>query len=231
MRQALSTIVAIALLLGLGALAVLALPGAQVALNPVPVAVAAPVAVAPDAVMATEKYNMIAVPLDSSNQMSGFSASGLAALVGAGVQQVFQLDAATQSFQTWYPPFNFGTDFPLTVGGAYWLLLDNTASQIVSFVGDVPPPTGQSGAVQFNLIGGSPCVYNDISLPLDKSSITNASELANAIGGVEEVLKFDAANQSFQVWYPDFNFGTNFDTKIGYPYRICLKSSAPTTWP
>jgi len=67
MGRVLSTIIAVALLLGLGALAVLALPGTGAPMTASPVA-AAPLAAEPDAPAAgTDKLNVIAMPLQATN--------------------------------------------------------------------------------------------------------------------------------------------------------------------
>jgi hypothetical protein len=227
MRQALTTVLAVALLVGLGALAVLALPNANAPLAAAPVVSAA----APDAPEAAQNYNMVAVPLNSTAQMSSFDAAGLAALAGSGVQRVLRLDASAQVYQTYYPPTGAGTNFQLVVGDAYWLLLDKYAGSVLSFVGDVPPPSGETGAVKFTLYKGSPCKYNDISIPLDRSDIIDAASLAAAIGGVDRVLQLNASSQTFQTYYPATGAGTNFLTQIGYPYRVCLNNTAPAFWP
>lgn len=230
MKQTLSTLIAIALLIGLGALAVLALPHGQVALNPAPAAVAAQAAApllevaAPNA---TSKYNMIAMPLNASQQFASagysFTADGLAALVGPSVQQVLRWNASTQIFEARIPGVD-GPNFPLAVGGVYWLLLDSTAPTVLSFVGDVPA----AGSISYVLVGGSPCKYNAIMLPLDQASITTADQLAAAIGNVAQVLNWNALTQTYQTRLPGID-GPNFTVKIGYPYLVCMEQSK--TWP
>ncbi len=228
MNRVLTTVLAVALLLGLGALAVLALPGASAPLAAAPFVSAA----APDAPMAAQNVNAIAMPLDATNQFTAagvnFDADGLATIVGPGVQQVLKWNA-TSGYQTWYPPDQDGDNFLLTVGGSYRLVLDNTANTIVSFVGDVPA----QGAVKFTLVRptGVGCVINDISLPLDQSAVADADDLAQAIGNVDQVLFWDKDTQGYKTWYPADQDGDNFTTLIGYPYRVCLLSGGATTWP
>ncbi len=95
MKQALSTVVAVALLLGLGGLAVLALPGAQVAVNPASVVMAAPLA-APEAPNGTNSWATIALPLDVTG--SGVTmASNVANYISTGdatIQAIKQLSAS-----------------------------------------------------------------------------------------------------------------------------------------
>ena len=218
-------------------------------------AVAAPVAQAdtnapvaePNAVSATLKWNNIALPLDAQNQFSTmgltFNANGLIGFIGrSSVTEVRWWNAAAQAYQkcqTQPPPLTgcTGTNFPLATSAAYMVQLNasDPTKTVVSFVGDVPA----SGSVHYNLIGATPgCRWNTISLPLDQAGITKAYELAVALGGatvVQELREWNAsANpQAFKKCGIVSGFsgcsGTNFDTRIGYPYWVCLKSNK--TWP
>lgn len=231
MRQTFSTLIAIALLVGLGALAVLALPNGQMALNPAPVAVAAQVVAGPEAPLGTNRYNVIAMPLDTTNQFTNagqpFNAAGLAAIVGPGVQQVLKWNANTNSHLQYIPGLG-GDNFNLSVGGVYWLELDSTANNIVSFVGNVPT----QGSVTFALVrpAAAGCRYNDISIPLERSDITTPQQLANSIGNVEQVLQWSPATNTYQQYLVGLG-GDNFTIKIGYPYHVCLQAGGNTTWP
>lgn len=228
MGRVLSTIIAVALLLGLGALAVLALPGTGAPMTASPVA-AAPLAAEPDAPAAgTNKYNVIALPLDSQSQFSTYDAPGLAALVGPGVQEVSKLQAGTQTYLTYYPPIGDGDNFSMQIGGVYWLLLDSNANSVVSFVGNVPNP----GTVHNTLTrpAGTGCLYNDIIIPLDQAAMT-PQQLADLLGNVQEVSQLSAATQTFLTWYPDIQDGDTFSISIGYPYRVCLRTGGITSWP
>jgi len=153
----------------------------------------------------------------------------LAALVGQGVKQVLTWNPSTQTYLSWNVDLGDGDYFTLNLGGVYWLLLDSSASNVVSFVGDVP----ELNTVSFNLIrpASSGCLLNDISIPLDQSGISSPQELADAVGAVAQVLQWNAATQTFLSWNVDLQDGDTFDVKIGYPYRLCLKPSPDTTWP
>jgi len=241
MKRLLSTGIAIALLLGLGILAVLARPGGGALLG-APRSAAAPAlsqlpaAVTGAAPAATANWNAIAMALDNTATLP--DAQALAQAI-TGTQQVLQWNAAAQAFDAYIPdpvfPGGLGTNFALQLGQPYMVQVGNTAPSVFSLVGDVPPQTGQTGAVQFSLLGGSPCQWNFISLPLDQGSITTAQQLADAIGNVEQVLQWNAATsvQAFDAYIPDPVFpgglGTNFSTHIGYPYFVCMATSK--SWP
>ena len=229
---------AIVLLLALGSLTVLARPegiGASAA----PAAAAqveqgqqtSPVSLpqAPAAPKAGASYNVIPVPLPAVNQFppGKFNAEGLVSIIGSGVQQVLEWNPATGSYLSYIPGIG-GDEIPLKVGGVYWFALDSTANPTVSFMGDVPA----QGSVKFALVrptaGG--CVYNDISIPLDRSAITTAQALADSIGNVSQVLEWNPVTQSWRRYTPGQS-GDNFAVRIGYPYQVCLLPTGRTTWP
>jgi hypothetical protein len=233
MKRLVSTALAIALLLGLGALAVLARGGGDI-LTPAGNAVAAAAqpqtAAAPDAPMAA-KYNAIAVPLivsgisDASSLKSYIEAN----VSGVTVTQLLKWDATIPPLGDYrvYTGSSFSDNFGVATGDAVFVLAQGTTPTTLSFVGDVPA----QGAVSFNLVGDpGTCRYNFISVPLDKGSIVNAAGLAAAIGDVQQVLSWDPSilpEGDFRV-YTGSPFSENFDVKIGYPYFLCM--SASKTW-
>jgi len=214
----------VALLLALLVGAVFALRG------PASVKTAAPAeAIANLAPAGTDKYNFIALPLDSSDSFN-YTASGLAGYV-PGTKKVVKWDAANQQYVSYTPGISPpSADFSLEIGGAYFLLLDSSADDVVSFVGDVPA----QGSVVFTLTAGtsSSCSYNAISIPLDQGQIATAQDLADAITGTKKVTKWDANNQQYVSYTPGISPpSANFDVSIGYPYFVCLDDTAPSQWP
>jgi hypothetical protein len=228
MRRVLTTVLAVALLLGLGALAVLALPNGSAPLAGAP-AVSAAAPEFQDAPLATQNYNLLAMPLNSTNQFTsaglGFNADGLASLIGTGAKQVLRWNASTQLWEARLPEFQDGPNFALEVGGVYFVLVDSTVGNVVSFVGDVPA----QGSVHYNLLGAANCKFNTVMVPLDRSDITTADQLATAIGNVEQVLNWNASTQLFETRLPAFQDGPNFTVKIGYPYGVCM--TVDKVWP
>lgn len=222
MKRILSTAFAIALLLSLGGLAVLARGGGSI-LTPADSVVAAAAqpqtAAAP---LAVSKFNMIALPLDSSNQFA-YDAAGLLAYVGPSAIQVLSWDPASQGYLFRYAD-GFGDNFPLVTGGAYWLEVDSNAPATISLLGDVPA----QGGVSFALVGDASCKWNQFSVPLNRSDITDADKLLAAIGDAEQVVSWDAASQGYLFRYSD-GFGDLFPVKIGYPYGVCMLVTK--TWP
>lgn len=253
MKRAVSTALAVALLLGLGALAVLALPGAYSALAPTASA-AAPGAfqsMAPAVTAGIARYNVIGMPLGAAAQFAslglGFDADGLADLIGPSVTQILRWNASRQDFDSWDPVNNDGyangnpitSPFQLTVGEAYWVLVDSAAPDVVSFVGDVP----LAGSVKFTLVGASAgCAYNQVTIPLEQSGLSDADLLADSISLAEvaQVLRWNAVRQDFDSWDPANNEGyvggdpvtTPWAVRLGYPYMVCLNAGVNGhTWP
>ena len=236
MKRVLTTVLAVALLLGLGALAVLALPNAA---EPLAAAPSVSAAAAPEAPDATYNYNVVALPLDATGSIPDAAAlvdylNRAATGEPKTVDQVLHWDADAQDFTDYYlPNLGLGTNFALEVGGVYWILLDSTAPSVFSIVGDVP----DVDAVQYNdLPGASPnCVYNNIIIPLDQwnAGISHASDLIAAMGGptvVDQVLQWNADDQDFtDYWLPNIPIGTDFTVQPGYPYMVCLLAN--TDWP
>lgn len=233
MRNFLSTITFVALFAVLGFAAYTAIPrDAEVVASSSTSTLANTAGSAVSAPEATQNYNMLAIPLDVSAEIT--DVTHLATHLGSNIAEILKWNAEFQVYETWFPEFGIGDQFNVEVGDAFWVLANAGATDTVSFVGDVPPQTGETGAVVFDeLFGGTPCKLNDISIPLDQDAITNETELATALGGsanVEEVLRWNAEFQVFETWFPEFSIGDNFAVQIGYPYRVCLKN-APTEWP
>jgi hypothetical protein len=154
------------------------------------------------------------------------------------VRQVVKFDAASQTIIAWSHEFGFGDNFPLNTGDYIFLIVDENAPSLASFVGDVPAP----GAVNFALTPGNPslgCVMNLISLPLDHPEITDADLLADSIGAPNppgppttwQVLDWLAHYQVFVGFTNLYNYGSPFATTVGYPYVVCLDETAPPSWP
>ena len=228
MKRLLLTTVFVGLVLLLAVAAVFALKG------PASTQTAAPAAdTAPDSALAptaTNYYNVISMPLDSQQQFSdagyNFDSQGLADMI-TGTVQVLRWKNGTQTYQLFEPGID--TPFPLEVGGVYRLLLDSSADNVVSFVGDVPPKSTEPGHKVYDLYGGPPCKYNVIAIPLDRSDLSDSQALANEITGTQQVLEWKAATQTYVIFEPGID--TPFPVKIGYPYRLCLDASAPSQWP
>ncbi len=186
-------------------------------------------------------YTWIALPL----VVSGLNkASSLAAHIQnnssgpVSVLTVSNWNNQAQSFETYFPQFNFG-DFNLAVSNPYQVEIDipevTSGSVVWSLVGALPPIT----ADMVTLITTGDTDYNWLMQPLDLTGITTAASLAvhiqsNSSGPVSvlSASKWNPVSQSFETYFPEFSFG-DFATRFGYPYQVevDVKNGSSVTWP
>ena len=248
MKRLVSTALAVALLLGLGALAVLACGGGDIltpadnvvaaASQPQTAAAPAARAAAPDAPAALSGINWIAIPLsDSSLAYAADLANNIEATTDSTVLAIREWNAAAQNY-TRYDHVEGDGSFLLTVGGAYRLNLGAGGGDLTwSLVGDVPAPSKFTYTLQ-ETVGSD---FNWIMLPLDKDAVTTAIQLADDIeadsSGTVDVLTVQEWNVAGQNYtrYDDVEGDGSFPVRIGYPYRVTIDiagvSSGSVTWP
>lgn len=255
MKRILSFAIFAGLFLVLGVLAFMARPnGDVVETENQEVVAGAPVqqeATAPEAPTAAENYNPIAFPLDASGVITPFTAAGLLTHVGSSATEVARVNEVRQDLDTW-SVFGFGTvngtfttdpnDFPLEVGGAYWLKVNNTADNTFTLVGDVPA----QGSIQHTLFADATggCNYNQVMLPLDQTGVyANANDIITDIGSsnVSEIARLNPTRQDLDTW-SSFGFGTvnglfttdpnDFTVTPGHSYLLCTEQAGNgTQWP
>jgi hypothetical protein len=253
MKRIISPLIFAAIFLGLGYLALAAFPAGpeEVAqANPAGSAAIQEQDRAPDAPEASLRYNHVALPLDASGVITPFTAAGLLTYVGPSALQVANLNAVNQNLDFWSSA-GFGIisgtftsdqyDYPLEVGRAYLIQVDNTSADVFTIVGDVP----DAGTIDFEMYGnGGTCKLNEIMVPLDQydAGLNTAVDLANDIGNVEQVNQVNAVRQDLDVWFVDLNFGiisgtfqslsSTFPVQTGYPYWVCVKAAGNgNVWP
>lgn len=240
MKNALSSIAIIVLLVALGALTVIALPrGMESATASAPAADAsAPsmevAASVPEAPAVTEKWNNIATPLivdgvATADEVANYINANTSPPEAANsITKVARWDALGQGLviRTVGSPFG-EPDFPVATGD--WLLVSANANSATDFtfawVGDVPDP----GYRDYSLVANG---WSAIMLPLDTdtSTVQTADNLAADIGNVSQVAKWNATNQGLVIRTVGSPFGEpDFAVSIGYPYLVY--ATAATTWP
>jgi len=230
MKRALSFIIFTALFLIFGFMAFSSLPGRSSAAQTNPDTLVENSDIQPAAPLAQTttgpKYNAIALPLDATVELP--NAQAIADAI-SGTQVVLSWNVEYQTYDFWYPNYQYGTNFPTTLGGGYLVQVDSSAPLAFTVVGEVPPPTGEAGAVEFSISGGTPCMYNLVTIPLDQDQLTDAQSLADDIGNIDVVLQWNVEYQTYDFWYPNYQYGTNFDVMVGHPYMVC--STAEKIWP
>lgn len=186
---------------------------------------------APAAVMASGKFNGIAMPLANTGITNASSllaevnsttgVTGTAALYydpGLG----FVTYDPTQVFP---PPPNFA----ITTGMGLFVQAQGSLADTFTVVGDVPA----QGAVDFSLTGNTPCVDNYLSIPLDQTALegAQASDLLASIGVSASLARYYDPDLGFITYDPSQVFPPppNFTVRIGYPYFVCM--TANQIWP
>jgi hypothetical protein len=148
-----------------------------------------------------------------------------------GVNAVFKLDATTNRFSKVYIPgiSSSRDDFEVPTGMPVLVALKNTAPQEWFATGDIP----EAGSLHFTLNRDAIGKYNEITVPLDRPTITNALELANAIGGIRALFKLDPTTNRFsKVYIPGVTGQAgNFSLQSGEPVLINATNTTPPVWP
>ena len=142
-------------------------------------------------------YNMISLPV---NDTSVTNASSLLSKIGANCTEALKWDKDTQAWKSYYtgdPPI---FDFDIGAGDGCFVIMTNTTT--VGFTGK-----GWESPFTISLVTG----YNMIGIPVNDTSVTNASSLLSKIGAnCTEVLKWDKDTQAWKSYYigdpPIFDF-------------------------
>lgn len=240
MKNVLSFVAIVALLLVLGALTVIALPrGLDTATASAPASVAgAPASQEPAAPQSTTGYNWIAIPLNTFQ--AGDTAATLANHVQTNnngtvtVQTVSRWNATAQGLDIYFHQLGLG-DFPISNQSAYRVETTGPASAVWTMVGDVPA----IGSYNYTLLETGGTDYNWIMDPLDRPSNSQASVLANDIQTnasapvtVQTISKWNATAQSYDIYFHQLGLG-DFDVRPGYPYRVevDVTTGSSVSWP
>jgi len=127
-------------------------------------------------------------------------------------------DASLQMYEQFIPELEF-TNFKVQMGCPYYVnVIQDT---FFTLFGDYVEPC-------FKLITTSKTNFNEIMLPLDKSSIKKASELMSNIPYCNSVAYWNAADQGYEQYLPGLQ-NTDFTVHIGYPYYVNVTDNC--IWP
>lgn len=157
-----------------------------------------------------------------------------------GAREVLHWNASLQSFDSWVPdsvfppPGGYGINYPVELGGVYFVLATSSMPSLLDIQGAVPA----LGTYSFDLLGNSQeCLWNPITVPFGANVVPNAQGLADTfdIGNARRVAYWSAIDQAFILWTPLNEFpppggrGTNFQVLEGSPYFVCLGTNE--SWP
>lgn len=184
-------------------------------------------------------FNWIALPLD----ISGFiKASDLANHIennsnsSVSVLTVSEWNAPAQNITTYDHFFGFG-DFNIELKFPYRVEVDVGSGNTVvwAMVGPLPVITYDT----YTLYETTGTDFNWIMQPLDMTTISDASYLANNIQtnssapvSVLTISQWNAPAQNITTYDHLYGFG-DFNTRFGYPYRaeVNVNSGSSVTWP
>ncbi len=161
------------------------------------------------------KYTLLTMPFAASILSN---AASLATYIG-NVSALLKWNPATQSFRFFAPP-SAGDNFAIAPGDALFVLVKSGGPSSVTFAGTVT-------ANQYALTRGG---YNFLALPLHRTDLTTAAGVAADIGGVQALLSWNAASQSFRFFAPPAS-GDNFAVAPGQPFIALIAANGPGLWP
>jgi len=159
-------------------------------------------------------FNEIALPLETPGINT---ADDLLNLI-PNCNSVAKWNATTQSYQQYVPGVP-PTNFDITAGHPYYVNV--TANTMFSL-------TGAEVVTFFSLITTPTTDFNEVTLPLNKTNITKASELMADIENCNSVAYWNASTQSYKQYVPGVP-PTDFNVLPGHPYYVNV--TANTTWP
>lgn len=158
-------------------------------------------------------YNLIGIPF---SPVSPANAASLATQLG-NVNTILGWNPNTQSFKTFTPP-NIG-NFTFSFGEAIFIELKSGAPTSVNLLGKL----NKTG---LGLVAGG---YNFLTMPLYCDELSTASGVANDIGGVANLLRWNRGTQTLQAFTPP-NTG-DFALTLNNPFIVELTASGPSKWP
>jgi len=129
-------------------------------------------------------YNLISLPVNDTSVMN---ASALRAKIGANTQEIYKWDKSNQSWLSYNQYMPPAAAFAIDGGDGYYVRMSGPADTRFSGYGWESP-------FVISLVTG----YNLLGMPLNDTTVTNASSLLTKIGSnAQEVYKWDKSTQSW----------------------------------
>lgn len=163
-------------------------------------------------------YSYVAQPMDVTTTAQAIGIANQAML-----SHIYKFNAATQGWESIEYDMDFEEwlgDFNVNPGDV--LLFNCTANGPFYSIGDLPNP------MAYNIYPG----YNYITIPLNRSDLSTAQQLALAMGNLTHVYRFDNVTHGWESIEYDMDFEEwlgNFNISIGDV--LLVKSTSTFTWP
>ena len=162
-------------------------------------------------------YNMISMPL---NDTSVTNASSLIDKIGADCTEVSKWDKDTQGWKAYAPGQPAIFDFDIGGGEGCFVSMSGPATVVFTGMGWTSPFT-------ISLVTG----YDMIGIPVNDTSVTNASSLIDKIGvDCTEVSKWDKDTQGWKAYAPGQPSIFDFDIGGGEGCFVSMADDAEVTF-
>ncbi len=159
-------------------------------------------------------YNMISLPL---NDTSVTNASSLVAKIGANCTEVFKWNTTTQGWESYNPSMPSAAAFGIVGGEGYFVSM--SGPETVVFRGIM----GWESPFSMSLVTG----YNMIGIPVNDTSVTNASLLIAEIGAnCTEIFKWNKTSQGWESYNPSMPPAAAFNIGCGEGYFVSMAGPA-----
>ena len=165
---------------------------------------------------ATTDFNTIALPLQHFTSPP-FKASDVISMLPA-CNSVAYWDPDLQGYHQYITTIP-SSDFSLTDGTP--LFVNMTADTVFTLIGKVVD-------IDYQLVATSGTSFNNIMLPLNKTSLTSASALMSDIPGCNSVARWNPAIQGYEQYVTGLPL-LDFEIRPGYPYLVNVISDV--AWP
>jgi hypothetical protein len=162
-------------------------------------------------------HNMISLPV---NDPAVTNASSLIAKIGAKCMEVFKWDESSHAWKAYAPGQPTILDFD--IGGGEGCFVSMSGPVEVLFTGQ-----GWDSPFAMSLIEG----HNMIGIPVNDSSVTNASSLIAKIGAnCAEVFKWDESSHAWKAYAPGQPTILDFDIGGGEGCFVSMTGTAEVTF-
>jgi hypothetical protein len=162
-------------------------------------------------------YNMISMPV---NDTSVTNASTLIDKIGANCTEIFKWNTTTPGWESYNPSMPPAAAFNIVGGEGYFVSM--SGPKTVVFRGK-----GWESPFSMSLVTG----YNMIGIPVNDTSVTNASLLLAKIGAnCTEIFKWNTATQGWESYNPSMPPAAAFNIGCGEGYFVSMVGPADVTF-
>ena len=162
-------------------------------------------------------YNMISMPV---NDTSVTNASLLMDEIGADCTEIFKWNTTTPGWESYNPGMPSAAAFDIVGGEGYFVSMSGPETVVFTGIGWESP-------FSMSLVTG----YNMIGIPVNDTSVTNASLLMDEIGAdCTEIFKWNTTTPGWESYNPGMPSAAAFDIGCGEGYFVSMAGPADITF-